>query len=110
LVSLDLLDHLFAGIDQPVDAHSGLVRFRNPPATLADPLQRTVVTAFHKSPLSSGGRKSAGDPACRCRIPCAKIVFKTSMMEDGRSRMEVRLIMGIRQSFSHGWNTDETRI
>src|SRR5262249_33805313 len=49
LVTLYLLDHLVAGIDEPVDAHPGLIRLRNAPAALADALERTAVGVFHGS-------------------------------------------------------------
>src|SRR5262249_55700979 len=49
LVTLYLLDHLVAGIDEPVDAHPGLIRLGNAPAALADALERTTVGLFHRS-------------------------------------------------------------
>ena len=43
LIVLDRVDQLVVGEDQAIDAHARLVRFGNPPASVVDALERSVV-------------------------------------------------------------------
>ena len=50
LVASDGVDQRVVGINHPVDAHAALVRFRNPPTALVNPLQRPGIRFSHDSP------------------------------------------------------------
>jgi len=58
LIAADMFHQFIAGVNQPIDAHTGFVTAGNPPAAVTDPLKRSAEFRFlHRSVPSSLKRR-----------------------------------------------------